>query len=214
MKILQLLTWMLLLTFSNDIKLFGVPQGNEHNKHDYQKIQLVNNNNPNNNQEIQNDCSICLESLDNPEEITTLLCPSTTFETRHRFHAPCIEQWFEMQKPATCPLCKTKNPLVLSDEVVAQRIQKCLDEFKQSSSYKKYFKFVPLAAITLYLLVNYFTTQDLSIPFDRLEQCKQGVLSVCTLEELCSIHDIWEACPCSLDDLRGCLSTISQKVFY
>lgn len=46
------------------------------------------------------------------------------------------------------------------------------------------------------------------------ELCKDGILKYCTKEQLCNIHNIWKHCPCSIEDLRGCLPALCKNLPY
>jgi hypothetical protein len=46
-----------------------------------------------------NICSICLETLNNDNDINKLSCS-------HTYHNECIKLWYEKNK--TCPLCRSK----------------------------------------------------------------------------------------------------------
>ena len=47
--------------------------------------------------ETTDDCSICLDSLDNEEEVYTLNC-------EHKYHNDCITRWLHTNP--NCPLCR------------------------------------------------------------------------------------------------------------
>lgn len=46
------------------------------------------------------------------------------------------------------------------------------------------------------------------------ELCKDGILKYCTKEQLCNIHNFWKHCPCSIEDLRGCLPALCKNLPY
>ncbi len=54
---------------------------------------------------IGNECSICLEPLDNTEDNTEQMI--ATLACTHSFHGVCIKQWsYSYQEYARCPLCR------------------------------------------------------------------------------------------------------------
>ena len=49
------------------------------------------------------ECSICLEPLQKDDYSILSNC-------LHKFHEPCIKEWFLSNKSCVCPLCNIDNP--------------------------------------------------------------------------------------------------------
>jgi len=56
----------------------------------------------------RNECSICLDNLDNTKPITTLTCT-------HKFHTQCIDEWRINHN--NCPLCNAKIEVISEEQV-------------------------------------------------------------------------------------------------
>jgi Ring finger domain len=174
-------------------------------------------------------CSICLEDFNTGAPVTTLLCPGTrAFQSRHRFHSTCINESFRHN--FECPNCRCQNPVILTDEVVAEQVKERFDRLIESSKNRE--KCLVIAALSGGALLVYGFYQGAvsipSIPFSRFAACASGAFEHCTVEELCALHEqaaaclelcrdgvldyctqdelcsIWGDCLCSFEDLRGC----------
>lgn len=52
-------------------------------------------------QQNVNNCSICTESLDNPEAVFAIR------ECNHLFHSNCLLEWYSTSSNQSCPLCRS-----------------------------------------------------------------------------------------------------------
>jgi hypothetical protein len=56
----------------------------------------------------RNECSICLDNLDNTKPISILICT-------HKFHTQCIDEWRSNHN--NCPLCNAKIEVISEEQV-------------------------------------------------------------------------------------------------
>ncbi|KAK9451453.1 uncharacterized protein V1518DRAFT_408600 [Limtongia smithiae] len=75
-----------------------LPDDEEYNKTDVDDVQTHPNVNPDLAETTGDICAICLEQLEDDDDIRGLTCG-------HAFHATCIEPWLTLRR-ACCPLCK------------------------------------------------------------------------------------------------------------